>query len=168
MLLKAWNYEKLDTEKSEKQRERRWEEWKTEREEVMRRVRLCETKRWWVTERKKPTYWESRWKMQFFTLCCCRRRTSVEMKSSEWEREVALQCFAQEEVDLQVAEEEADLQVVKGTNHEELGLGLGFSPNLFSLFPLQPSMCLWGYKVFNGKLFLFFLLATSTNQRLIL
>ena len=64
--------------------------------------------------------------------------------------------FVQEEVDLQVAEEEADIQVVEDTNHEKLGLGLGFSPNLFSLFPLQPSMCLRGYKVFNGKLFLFF------------
>ena len=82
------------------------------------------------------------------------------MKSSEWERgvaeeEVDLQ-VAEEEADLQVAEEEADLQVIEGTNHEELGLGLGFSPNLFPLFPLQSSMCLRGYKVFNGKLFLFF------------
>ena len=52
------------------------------------------------------------------------------MKLSEWERGVV-----KEEADLQVAEEETDLQVTEGMNHKELGLGLGFSPNLFPLFP---------------------------------
>ena len=34
------------------ERERKGDEWKTEKEKVMRRVWLCKTKRWWVTKRK--------------------------------------------------------------------------------------------------------------------
>ena len=89
---------------------------------------------------KRPTYWELRLRRCSSSHCVAAKWELPSRWSRQSEKEERhFSVFAQEEVDLQVAKEEVDLQVVEGTNHEELGLRLGFSPNSFSLFLLQSS-----------------------------
>ena len=71
-----------------------WKEWKTEREK--RRWEGCDYVKLREGERQKENTYLLRIemkKMSFFMLCCRWRRTSVDMKSSEWEKRITLQWF---------------------------------------------------------------------------